>query len=137
MKISVPGCFAAFDGMPIDVVNRIRSGLPSSLVDDVAAFLGLRLEMLTDNLGLSAMSVRQRAQCGGTLENWEAGRLCWVAQAYFESASLFESEQGAVEWLRERVPALGNVAPLSLFDTPAGYQLVIDTLGQIKYGVFA
>lgn len=39
--------------------------------------------------------------------------------------------------LRERVPALGNVAPLSLLDTPAGYQLVIDTLGQIKYGVFA
>ncbi len=137
MAVTPPPCFGMFFGMHMDVVRNIRMGIPVSLADDVAKFMGLRLEMLAVFLGFSVPDLAQRIQGHETLQSWEAGRLFWVAHAYVEAAAVFESEQGAVEWLRERVMALGNVAPLSLLDSPAGYQLVLDTLGQIKYGVYA
>lgn len=137
MKAPVPSCFCAFDGMPMDVARRIRAGIPAASVDDIAAFMGVRLEALAVHLGFSVDRIQDLVARNATLESWEAGRLYYVAAAYSEAVAVLESEIGAVEWLRERVPALGNVAPLSLLDTPPGFQLVIDTLGQIKYGVFA
>jgi uncharacterized protein (DUF2384 family) len=47
-----------------------------------------------------------------------------------------QHEEGAIEWLGLRVPALGNVAPLALLDTPAGFDLVISTLGQMESGAY-
>jgi putative toxin-antitoxin system antitoxin component (TIGR02293 family) len=93
--------------------------------------------MLATALRLELDTIECRTRTGKSLEPWEAGRLCWVAQVYFEMVAMLETDQGVAEWMRGRVPALGNVTPLSLLDTPAGYQLVIDTLRRIQYGVFA
>ncbi|MCE3602814.1 DUF2384 domain-containing protein [Massilia sp. P8910] len=137
MTISSPPCFTRFYGMPMDVVNEIRAGIPVTIVDEVAEFMELRLEMLADFLRFSRLELVTRIQAGGTLLPWESGRLYWVAHAFKEAARVFESEQCAVEWLRGRVMALGNIPPLSLLDSPAGYQLVLNTIGQIEHGVCA
>jgi uncharacterized protein (DUF2384 family) len=52
--------------------------------------------------------------------------------------SLLTSQWAApVKWITGMIPALGGVTPLSLLDTPAGFELVIDTLGQLANSVCA
>lgn len=136
MNFTIPVCFSAFEGMPMDVARRIRAGVPATLVDEIAAFLGLRLEGLAAHLGFSVDRIIDLATRGDNLDSWEAGRLYWVAAVFFETQTALQSESGSAEWLRERVPALGNVAPLSLLDTPPGFQLVMTTLAQIQYSVY-
>lgn len=40
------------------------------------------------------------------------------------------------EWLDKRIPSLGNETPLNLLDTETGHRLVVQTLLQIKYGIY-
>ncbi len=58
-------------------------------------------------------------------------RVFWRAQQVFEDAA------AAVAWISRPNRALGGVAPLTVLDTEAGYELVLDTLGRIEYGVFS
>jgi len=41
----------------------------------------------------------------------------------------------AIDWLRSRNQALGGATPLSLLDTDAGAEDVMDLLGRIEHGV--
>ena len=52
-------------------------------------------------------------------------------------AAVFEDENAAREWINRDNRSLGGESPLSLLDTEAGYELVLDTLGRIEYGVVA
>nr|WP_229264645.1 MbcA/ParS/Xre antitoxin family protein [Duganella sp. 1411] len=46
-----------------------------------------------------------------------------------------EDEPSAQRWITQENRSLGGEAPLSLLDTEAGYELVLDTLGRIEYGI--
>ena len=70
--------------MPMDVARMIRTGIPATLVDEIAAFLGVRLETLAVHLGFSLDRILDLVARGAALDSWEAGRLYFVAAAYFE-----------------------------------------------------
>lgn len=60
-----------------------------------------------------------------------------LAKALERANSVFENEKWAKLWLSTENRALGGVTPLSLLETDTGYELVIDTLARIEYGVIS
>lgn len=50
---------------------------------------------------------------------------------------VLEDEDAARRWINRENRSLGGESPLSLLDTEAGYELVLDTLARIEYGVYA
>lgn len=50
---------------------------------------------------------------------------------------VLEDPTAVMRWLNQTNRSLGGVSPLSLLDTETGYQLVLDTLGRIEYGIFS
>lgn len=121
----------------MDSARVIRNGVAVNLVEDVAKFLRVRREILCESLGLDPSSIELRIAGNELLISWEAGRIYLVYRIFLRALEVFEVEDGAVNWLTGKIPALGGVTPLSLLDTPAGFELVIDTLGQLAYGVCA
>jgi uncharacterized protein (DUF2384 family) len=51
--------------------------------------------------------------------------------------SVLGEEKWAKLWLASENRALGGVTPLSLLDTEAGYESVLNTLAQIEFGVIS
>lgn len=137
MTIITPLCFSPFAGLPMNAARVIRNGVTANLVEDVAKFLRVRREILCEYLGLDATSIDLRIAGNELLLSWEAGRLYLVCKVFLRALEVLEAEENAASWMSARIPALGSVTPLSLLDTPAGFDLVIDTLGQLEAGVFA
>jgi putative toxin-antitoxin system antitoxin component (TIGR02293 family) len=46
-----------------------------------------------------------------------------------------EDDDSAKAWVVRGNRSLGGKAPLSLLDTEVGYELVLDTLGRLEYGI--
>jgi putative toxin-antitoxin system antitoxin component (TIGR02293 family) len=53
------------------------------------------------------------------------------------AAEVLEDEAAATAWIQRDIRSLGGVSPLSLLDTEAGVDLVMDTLARIEYGIAA
>ena len=67
----------------------------------------------------------------------EQDRLYRTEKVLARTLAVLEDAPSARAWLVQENRSLGGEAPLSLLDTEAGYELVLDTLGRIEYGVVA
>lgn len=65
----------------------------------------------------------------------ESAKLLRLARGLVRAAEVFEDAGAAIDWLKSRNQALGGATPLSLLDTDAGAEDVMDLLGRIEHGV--
>lgn len=61
--------------------------------------------------------------------------MCFAEKLLNRAVEVLEDEEAAFTWLTTGNRSLGGVLPLSLLDVELGYELVLDTLGRIEYGV--
>lgn len=52
------------------------------------------------------------------------------------ASDLFESEERALEWMRESVYGLGGKRPLDMVATTVDFEQVKDLIGRVQHGVF-
>lgn len=84
------------------------------------------------------LRIRQRnSRAGSRLSKSDGGRIVTAILALREAACTFESVTGAKQWLLRPLRSLGGVAPLSLLDTPAGFELVRQAMRRIEHGICA
>jgi putative toxin-antitoxin system antitoxin component (TIGR02293 family) len=57
-----------------------------------------------------------------------------VNRVFDRAIQVLEDREAAQAWMHQENRSLGGKLPLSLLDTKAGYQLVLDTLGRIESG---
>lgn len=62
-------------------------------------------------------------------------RMDRAAKVWSRAVAVLENEEAACGWINRSNRSLGGVTPLSLLDTEIGYELVLDTLGRIEFGV--
>jgi putative toxin-antitoxin system antitoxin component (TIGR02293 family) len=137
----IPECFSVFVGTHYQVAMAVRNGIPAKSVGAIAQFLDVRTESLARNLGIptdpsNPEALMFRMEFNQDLERWEADRLYLVFKAYAVAVDVLESQEGACEWLRSNIPALKGETPLSYLDTVSGYELIEQTLNQIRHGVY-
>ena len=60
------------------------------------------------------------------------------AQRVFTRAlAVLEDDAAARAWMKRSNRSLGGKPPLALLDTEVGYELVLDTLSRIEYGIIS
>lgn len=134
----LPAPRLAFEGNVADVIETMRGGAVAVHVpSQVAASVGVSQERLFEELRIPKVTMRARTSKTAALSPTEQDRLYRAEKAMTRAQSVFDDADDAKAWVIDRNRALGGVSPLSLLDTEAGYELVLDTLGRIAYGVIS
>ena len=124
-------------GPPAAVIERTRSGLSADWLGRMSAHLGMPRTQLYEAVGLSRSTMENRIRLKQPLSAAEGDRLVRIARALQRAEDVLGSEAAAIQWLRRAIRSVGGVAPITLLDTEAGYELVLDTLGRIEQGIAA
>jgi len=116
-------------------VERVRSGLPVSAVDDLIETGTISAGEL-HQLVLPRKTLTNRREVG-FLSPEQSDRLVRVARVIAKAEETFGSKDKAHLWLRRPTVPLNNEAPLSLLDTEQGSRIVETLLGRISHGIAA
>ena len=125
----------AFEGDAYEIISKMRVGMPARAVPGVASNLGLSQDRLLDLLRLPKSTVKGRISVDGLLSATEQDRVYRAENILSCAVRVLEDDVAARAWVSRPNRALGGEVPLALLDTEAGYELVMDTLGRIEYGV--
>jgi putative toxin-antitoxin system antitoxin component (TIGR02293 family) len=116
----------------------MRGGtLSGAIIPDVADRVGVSQERLFKELRLPRSTMKARITRNASLSAIEQDRIYRVERVLVRALAVFEDNDAARRWITRENRSLGRVSPLSLLDTEAGYELVLDTLGRIAYGVIS
>jgi putative toxin-antitoxin system antitoxin component (TIGR02293 family) len=127
----------AFKGDAFEVISKMRSGTPARTIAGIASSLGLSQDRLFDLLRLPKSTVKGRISSDGKLSATEQDRVYRAGKVLSRAVQVLEDEEAAKAWLSRHNRSLGGEVPLALLDTEVGYELVLDTLGRIEYGVIS
>lgn len=128
--------FTAAPSNPLQWVQVIRHGIPSSSIEVLASILCISHTELASILGVPYRTLARRKR-EGLLNSEESAKMVRVARVVERAEVVFGSLGLAVDWLKSPNAAMTGVTPLSLMDTDMGAESVLDTLGRIEHGVFA
>ena len=120
------------------IIESMRSGaIRGSHIPALAARLAISQDSLLTQLRLPKSTIAGRIARDEALSSTEQDRVYRVERLLARAEDVVGDAAGAQTWVTHANRALGGVAPLSLLDTEAGYELVLDTLGRIEYGVYS
>lgn len=131
---------------PEDRIRMIRSGVLARNAKRMISDLHFDQQALLGALNLKTATVNRKAARGESLSADESERVIGIArlvgqlQAIVEESGDpdgFDAPLWLSQWLREPLPALGGIQPVSLLDTMEGQALVSETLAKIQSGAFA
>ena len=117
------------------VISTMRNGIPARSISDTAARLGVSQERLFESLRLPKSTLKGRISKNALLSSAEQDRIYRAERVWARAVDVLEDEAAARSWINRENRTLGGEAPLALLDTEVGYELVLDTLGRIEYGV--
>jgi putative toxin-antitoxin system antitoxin component (TIGR02293 family) len=125
----------SFKGDTSEMIKAMRMGTPASVVPDLAIRFGMSQDRLFEVLRLPRSTMKGRINKNEMLSASEQDRMYRADRVWSRAVAVLEDEGAARSWLGQNNRSLGGEAPLSLLDTEVGYELVLDTLGRIEYGV--
>lgn len=124
----------AFHGDVSDIIDAMRNGgVRGQAIPNLAKRVGMSQRDLLKQLRLPVEKIDLSAPLSGPQQDrvYRAEKVLARAQQVLEDAA------AAKGWIARPNLVLGSVSPLSLLDTEAGYELVLDTLSRIEFGVFS
>lgn len=92
--------------------------------------------MTITGLQSSAMAKAFNLLRGDSESPEESIELAQLTRIIERATEVFHTTENALSWLQSPNSSLGGVAPLSLLNTNAGINSVLDALGRIEHGVF-
>lgn len=131
---------------PIARVDAIKSGIPATFVDEIAAEMGRPKEWLLPTLGLSTATFNRRKSESKPLSKDESERVLGIARLVGQVEAMvkesgdpagFHAAQWVARWLEEPLAALGGRKPGELMDTAEGQAIVSNVLARAQSGAYA
>ena len=118
-------------------VAMVRSGLPFSMLDEVAAAAGVGRLALARVIGLPSTTLARRRNAG-LLAAEESDRLVRVARLVSLAHDLMRGDGDAARrWLAEPHELLEGESPLERASTEVGSREVEDLIGRLRHGIFS
>jgi putative toxin-antitoxin system antitoxin component (TIGR02293 family) len=136
-KATTAGAPAAFAGSPSEMIRQMRSGVPADVIPRLASRIGISQDGLFQMLRLPKSTMKARISKNDLLSASEQDRLYRTEKVLMRALAVLEDDASAKAWIVRKNRSLGGEAPLSLLDTEVGYELVLDTLGRIEYGIIS
>jgi putative toxin-antitoxin system antitoxin component (TIGR02293 family) len=119
------------------MIAQTRAGFSPKVAVDIAKTLDMSQDKFFMAIGLAKSTIKNRIAQNYPLSPTEGDRMYRVTRVFQRAVEVLEERDAAKEWLQRKNRSLGTVTPLSLLDTEAGYELVLDTLGRIEQGIAA
>ena len=119
---------------PIVLISRCKSGLETTLFEELAACLDLPDIRLADILHIPKSTLIRRKR-EGKLSFEESERLYRIVRLYQMASDLLGSPDNAREWLNAPLVAFGGKTPLEFADSDLGVREVEAVLDRIADGV--
>lgn len=125
----------AFKGDTYTVITNMRSGTPANVIPEMASRLGMSQDGFFTVLGLPKSTMKSRISKNDVLSGSEQDRVYRAHRVWSRAVEVLEDDDSARKWINRENRSLGGEVPLALLDTEVGYELVLDTLARIEYGV--
>jgi len=117
----------------LDFVNISREGIPRKSIDMLAEQLRLGVYQLAECLHVSKRTL-QRYDSNDLLSPQLSDQVIQISKVFNRATEVFEDQENATLWLKEKNVALGNNSPIDLLDTTSGIEMIMDVLGRIEHG---
>lgn len=115
-------------------LRQIKEGVSSSLIVAVRIVFGLKEAGLTTLLNASASTLERRIREKKPLDSVASERLDRIAAVSHMAEEVFESRDGAAQWMSRPNKALGGIAPIMLCETEIGAKQVRRVLHALEWG---
>ena len=116
-------------------IAAVRQGIPGRAVQEAIAVFGEQ-ELFIRLLETTAVNL-SRFYRQPTLSRSASESVLDTLRLFESAAAVFEDRAIAREWLHAANPSFNGDAPIDLFDTAEGRDLVRETLRAIEYGEFS
>lgn len=122
---------------PAYSVAEMRQGIASNIVPEIARVLNITQDKLFECLNLPKSTIKSRIAKSNPLSSVEQDRFYRVNKILSTATRILGDGESAKKWVLRNNRSLGGESPMSLLDTEAGYELVMDTLSRIEFGVIS
>ena len=115
-----------------EAISQVNKGLVFAESEWLAGALGLTLDKFADFVGIPKATFFRRR--GGRFTRNESDHIMRYARLFDRASCVFESEEGAQEWLATPQQGLNGIVPLEHARTETGARQVESLLGRIEAG---
>ena len=119
-----------------DLVNLAREGLTTISINSLIEALEISVDEMVALLPISRRTL-ERYEAGRKLSPELSDRLIQIARVYSRTLEVFGDRNLALRWLKTPCKAFGDAIPLSYLNLASGFEIVMDELGRIDYGVYS
>lgn len=119
-----------------DLLQLARKGITKKALLVLANTISLTIEEIATVLHISERTLQRYTQT--TLVKTEyADKAIELARLYERGVEVLGSKKAFSGWIKTPNLALGGEIPFNLLDTRIGFNMVLNILGRIEYGVFS
>lgn len=119
-----------------DLLQLARKGITKKALLALAKKVSLTLEEIATVLHISERTL-QRYTPTTLVKTEYADKAIELARLYERGADVLGSDKAFSDWIKTPNMALGGEIPFNLLDTRIGFNMVLNILGRIEYGVFS
>lgn len=116
-------------------VAQIREGYDYASITQLADAFNTTMEATISVLGLPRSTIKKKQMDAQPLSPAISDQIYRANRVFARCMDLFSEKEAANRWLQREQPSLDGATPLSLLDTTAGYEMVLDELDRINNGV--
>lgn len=120
-----------------DFIELIRTGLPSKVIACVVKSSALSEDVIYTSLRIAKRTAARRKATASRLKPTESELIYRLSKVLVTAAEVFGDRDKAREWLLSENRALHGNRPIDLLDTAIGFEVVMDVLCRIEYGVYS
>ncbi|GGI29213.1 type II RES/Xre toxin-antitoxin system antitoxin [Pedobacter mendelii] len=119
-----------------DLLNLARKGISKKSLTALAKQISLTIEEVANVLHISERTL-QRYTPTTLVKTEYADRAIELARLYERGIKVLGSEKAFNTWVKAPNFALNGEIPFNLLDTRIGFEMVLNILGRLEYGVFS
>ncbi|WP_225869534.1 type II RES/Xre toxin-antitoxin system antitoxin [Pedobacter psychroterrae] len=119
-----------------DLLNLARKGVSKKALVSLAKQISLTIQEVAGIMHISERTL-QRYTPATLIKTEYAEKAIELAKLYERGTEVFGTIDNFNDWMKTPNYTLNGEAPLNLLDTSIGFDLIIQTLGRIEYGIFS
>lgn len=120
---------------PMQEMVLVRNGLKTSLVESFLTQEDMSIKDVLQRLHIPSSTYFARKKNHKALDAYTSEKFIRLMTVIDMTTTILGKSE-AKNWLYRKIPSLGNEVPINLLDTEVGHRLVVQTLLQIKHGVY-
>ena len=131
--LGVPGIIKT----QFDIIKLGHHGLPIKAFDNLAMNMGVTRKALAEDIFDLSVKTLERKSPDDLLDKRTSSHALEIAKIMDHALDVFEDEEKVKRWISKPNRALNNTAPVKLFDTLTGINMVNAILTRIEEGVYS